>query len=581
MLVSLVAMAVPLIVTGSAQAALAGANPLTTTSRPDLVSATITGASTAQFCFDKALFQVPSQSSLSLGGYRSDNFLTSVNPTILDTKNNKCVDATFPTSINDTGDLPQFTFGQAAEGAALIQSGTATLGNRADSVALTGSNTNNGTAGHTTAPDLTGVQVDNVNTGNTLDFIYDQNVQITSLDSTKFTGYRQDGTPFGPVSGVVAGGNVVKVTFAGSLTSGTGSPPVIGVSEAGAVASQNSGTTGRSVSTDDAAAVANSAGATTTLPDLQSATLATNGTFVDYQFDKPLAQQPLNNTFPSGPPAPTSGARAPTALGNFEVYASDSQFDNPSCVESQTSFQVTTTAPVPACAANPQLPNNVVRAFYSPTLGGLNSQNFYEYYVKAAVTPGAVQTPALRGNGYGEAPVGDNQGAKAQGFTTGPDAFRVTLNSTTNTAAVLFDQRVFGATPSSFVLLDANGTPVPGGVGQQAGPPASPGTTPSPYVITVSFSGVAVASARALEIKGPLPTPSGSAAALTGLQIGVTPPPTVPPDDVNVQQIVQPTGSAAANIHFVRVAVKKAHKTPKKHSRTKHHSKKHHGNKHH
>ena len=172
----------------SAQAALAGANPLTTTSRPDLRTVTLTGTSTAQFCFDKTINQVPSQSSFSLGGYVSTNSLVSTNPTTIDTANNKCVDATFPVSIGDTDDLSQFTYGQVGESAALTQVGSGLVGNRADSTALSGSNTHNGTRGHTTAPDLTGVVVDNVNTGNTLDYIYDQNVQISTIDATKFRG---------------------------------------------------------------------------------------------------------------------------------------------------------------------------------------------------------------------------------------------------------------------------------------------------------------------------------------------------------------------------------------------------------
>jgi hypothetical protein len=210
-----------------------------------------------------------------------------------------------------------------------------------------------------------------------------------------------------------------------------------------------------------------------------------------------------------------------------------------------------------ACGLNTnnvsQLPNNVVRAFFDASTFG-NVQTFFEYGVKAAVSPGAVQTSAVAGNGYGESPIGGNQGAFGSAFTTGPDAFRVTFDTATNTATVLFDQRVFGTgNPGSFVLLDANGTPLPGGTGVTDGPAATGATTPGSYLITVSFTGASVANAKALEIKGPGATPAGLAAASTGTF-----------DGFSDQQIVSPTGAAAvlkpgAKVHWVRIAVKKHH----------------------
>ena len=70
--VGLVAAAIPLAGAGVAQAALAGANPMTSTSRPDLRSATLTGPNAAQFCFDKAIASVPDIGGFVLGGYRAD-----------------------------------------------------------------------------------------------------------------------------------------------------------------------------------------------------------------------------------------------------------------------------------------------------------------------------------------------------------------------------------------------------------------------------------------------------------------------------------------------------------------------------
>jgi hypothetical protein len=533
-------MAIPLVGASAAQAALAGANPLTTTNRPDLRTVTLTGSNTAKFCFDQTVAQVPSQVAFSLGGYDADNTLVSTNPTAVDPTNNKCVNATFPVSIGDTGDLTQFTYGQVGESAVLAQVGSGFVGNRSDSTTLSGSNTHNGTTGHTTSADLTGVVVDNVNTGNTLDYIYDQNVQISTIVAASFVAYYQDGMQLGAVTGVVAGGNVVKVTFATPLSDPIHGPTVIAATKAGAVKSQ---TADHTASTTDSASVAGTAGATTTLPDLSAGQLSNDGTFIDYTFDKPLG------VFPAA------------AQTHFEFWESQGNGPfAPICVQSQTSFSgaayLDAGGVAHACAANAQLPNNVVRGQFQPLP---NLQHVSEYAVKAAVNPGAVQTTALAGNAYGEVPIGGNQGAFAAGFTTGPDAFRVTFDAATNTATVLFDQRVFATTPASFVLLDANGTPLPGGTGQQAGPAATIATTPGSYLITVSFTGASVADAKALEIKGPLATPVGLAAAFTST--GNSP--------FNIQQIVSPTGAAAvlkpgAKVHWVRVAVKK------------HHTKKHH-----
>ena len=48
-------LAFPLLAVGTAQAAIAGANPESTTNRPDLVSATALNSNSVDFCFDKQL----------------------------------------------------------------------------------------------------------------------------------------------------------------------------------------------------------------------------------------------------------------------------------------------------------------------------------------------------------------------------------------------------------------------------------------------------------------------------------------------------------------------------------------------
>ena len=86
--------------------------------------------------------------------------------------------------------------------------------------------------------------------------------------------------------------------------------------------------------------------------------------------------------------------------------------------------------------------------------------------------------PGREQHTYGSVPVGDNAGAFARGFTTGPDATAVTFNSTTGQAVVSFDQRVDLVTampdPAGFVLLDANGSPGRRGSREPESPPFPP-----------------------------------------------------------------------------------------------------------
>ena len=129
--VGLLATALPLVAASAAQAALAGANRLVTTSRPDLVSAAITGPSSAQFCFDKTITSVADVGGFHLGGYHADANTNSIGATAA----GNCVNASIGTS-------PHFSFAQVGEGAVRT---TGNFGNRADSVALAGSTSQNGT----------------------------------------------------------------------------------------------------------------------------------------------------------------------------------------------------------------------------------------------------------------------------------------------------------------------------------------------------------------------------------------------------------------------------------------------------
>jgi hypothetical protein len=83
-----------------AQAAMAGANPLTTTNRPDLRTVHVNQAlDHAQWCFDKAVANSPpgggafKPEGFHLGGYRFDTYLGAVTVAV-DSSNTNCIQGT-------------------------------------------------------------------------------------------------------------------------------------------------------------------------------------------------------------------------------------------------------------------------------------------------------------------------------------------------------------------------------------------------------------------------------------------------------------------------------------------------------
>ena len=95
-LIAFAVVAVPLLAAGSAHAAMAGANPATTTLRPDLRSAVIASVNTTngetviQVCFDKQLDTV-SSNNFAVGTYAQQTTLP--DSVTNDAANNQCVNA--------------------------------------------------------------------------------------------------------------------------------------------------------------------------------------------------------------------------------------------------------------------------------------------------------------------------------------------------------------------------------------------------------------------------------------------------------------------------------------------------------
>jgi hypothetical protein len=535
--VGLVAVVAALFGAGSAQAAMGGALPLTSTFRPDLRTVTLVASNAAQFCFDKVLngAAVGPAKDFGLGGYEAPGLgyydFTSIDAAttavsaVLDDTNPMCVDVVFPTAADPTtaptvtggtADLTQYTFGSVAAGAVLTN--THAEPNDADSTALTGSTTNNGTTGNTVEPDLTGVVV---NTSfNTVNYVFNKNIGGVELAAGK--GFflinsagqvcRED-----TAANVTYSANVVTVVYPTVPTADcpvtfTAFPkPVNAAVRAGLDAFVVESATVRGFANEDTQSViVPGTSGTTGLADLLSAVVSSDGNTIAYTFDKPIGTAPV----PS----------------DFEVVLGDGD--------------------VSTGTGTPTISNTATTGTVTVTMGSIGQGSTYnEFDVKASVLPGAatVLNEPASGNTYGSVPVGDNAGAFARGFTTGPDATGVTFNSTTGQAVVSFDQRVNLTTVPpkqvGFVLLDQDGTPVASAAATGAtGVPSAAG----PVQITVSFPPAAFAVAKALEICGP-PDNVGVFAAPAecgGTVIGGT----VVSSGIswpNVQQIVTPFATSA------------------------------------
>lgn len=444
--VGMAALAFPLLAVGTAQAAIAGANPEVTTNRPDLVSATAITGTSVDFCFDKTLNNAGfTAGNFSLGGYSAARNINGTSVALEQTVDTtgKCVRVGFPASTaTGVADIGQYTVGKVAANAV---STTALATNPlADSATLTVpaslNPTHNGTAGFTTGPDITGVLPDP--TTNTITFTEDQAVRDTPAPlAAGFTFTRSGGTTC-TGTGVLVNGDTVTVAF-GPVATCPVSDAVRAGQTAGAVTAADDPL---GLGTPDQAIVPASASnpgtGVTSLPDLTSTILETGGQAVDYTFDKQVSV--VN---PAGFLAVLSNSVTVPSTG--------------ASVLSSTATSTTVRVVFPGLA------------------------NYDEYLVRAAVTPAAVRevSPPLLPNANDSAPAGDNAGAFARGFTTGADVFGATINRTNGVVTIGLDQRAFLAAGGSISLVDATGNVV--GTG---GAVTVPTQVAGPELITVQFS---------------------------------------------------------------------------------------------
>jgi hypothetical protein len=414
--------------------------------------------------------------------------------------------------VGSTGtvDLNQYTIGTVNAGA--VVSNVRAESNNSDSTALTGSTTHNGTTGNTIAPDLTGVTV--ITSANTVNYVFNKN--IGGAEVTPGIGFyiinsggqvcRQTNPAF-----ISFSANVVTVVFP---TAGGGDCPAFTSfpksTTAAVRAGLDAGVVGSATTEGDynmapqTATVPGTSG-TTGLADLTSAVLSSDGNRISYTFDKPIGS---------------------ADSGDFVVELADNSVEYGTGTATITNTATTGTVNVTFAAGS----------------------QFNEYNVKAAVYPSAatvLNEPGVS-NTYGEVPVGDNAGAFARGFTTGPDATAVTFNSTTGQAVVSFDQRVDLITdtpdPSGFVLLDSNGSPVAGAAATGiSGVPSAAG----PVQVTVDYPPAAFSVAKAIEICGEPSDISTAQPAECGPGTGGGSVFSSFEQDPNVQQILSPFATSA------------------------------------
>ncbi len=481
----------------AAQAAMGGANALTTSLRPDLRTATVQSTNlvddttTVRVCFSKAIASLPQATFFKAGNYQDDDGADPITATSATRSTSNCADAVFPNS-----DSEQFTYISAlgslgtAPDSGISAVATNGFGNIQDSTALIGSKTNNGTRGFTTAPDLVGITINNANA--TIDYTYDQRVAAVATTPAAFSYNLANGTEIDSIDGTI----VPRLLSADEKTVRVSFPPgpqiqdaVRAFSNFGAVTPKNGVLGG-----DLRSAARPGSGGFTDRPDLVAVTLAPDGSFVDYQFDQVItvlgAAGNFLITFSNG--AAVNPGAAPTVVGGLNV-------------------------------------GNTVRV--PITFGAGGGTTFNELLVSGSTLAGAV-TGAGGPSTAGGLPTGGNAGAFASGFTVGPEALSVTFDNATDIARVVFDQRWNVDADPLFRLIDDQGSQI------------------AAVPINVSGGGAPTAGKTTAEIT----FPAGSVSGARSLLIQQSALSATVGSFENVPQVISPTAPAAKQARKFRRA---------------------------
>jgi hypothetical protein len=576
--------ALPLISVGSAQAAIAGANP-TVTANPNLVSATVTSVIPAKvrICFDKPIadtsgvFDASNFNKVELTGYRSANKVLATGVSwdgALTGGNPDCITANF--NVSGSGDINQFTavtvLGEQGNGGFanytnIVVASSNGRDNISDSVPLTGSATHNGTAGNTTAPDLVGVTTPD-GAKSQITYVFNKAVLgpfMGTPDPIQFfyeNGGGQVCTGDGSTTPTVtnsATGFTVTVTFPSVCVDQNGHA----VTVLDAIRAGTFQDFGAAVALSDNNApnpletviVPNQTGQTS-LPDLTGAKMFTDFNTVSYTFNQPIAANSIrpadftvfnsDGSWLVGCSANIGGSNTVNVLfsqpDGDPCSANDTQGEaGPRTLKNQAEYAVL--AAVDGIAVEGSQ-NNTVDQFNScqnPTGGHPGCRDNTLNSIEYTDSPGST-------------PIGDNAGAFARGFTTGPDAFATTINQVNGVVTLTFDQRIIDWDSEAICVYRADGTL--GGCDPIVTPTTFPG--PGPQTVTMQFLPAQVTNGVAVQILGSSALNRGLFAFETDLQSQ-----TSRHDAYNIPQALSPIGSGAK----LR-AVKVTHR--------KHHSRKHH-----
>jgi hypothetical protein len=529
--VGLAVLAFPLLGAGVAQAAIAGAIPSTTTVRPDIRSASIDPFDPLEVhvCFDKTLNSLISPPLFAVGGYRAGRLVPAVFPSAVDPSNTNCV-LVFFNPATAGPDLVNYTFVSVAGGAVLSNAGLHP--NLQDSVGLTGSTSHSGTIGTTVAPNLVGVlpPTGTNQVTSSLTFIFDKATHAPTGAGFFFetaAGNICFGIPV-PAAVLTNDGTAITVVFNDFPCGGVVDAVRAGIFGGNIWALADPAATNPNLS----ATLPNCASpCSTQRPDLLSATIDPgNSDQIIYTFDQNVVK-PFFGFF-----------EAQTATGRT-IIATGAQCNGGTTCTAQFS-------------------------------GFLSRQ--VEYAVSAWVGAGAVTAAdnisPTGTNLPGAAPIGDNAGAFARGFTTGPDVFGVNINKSTGEVTADVDSRVIAVAPSFFghvTLLSNTGGPIAAGytASFNASAPAGPSQVQFTYPPSV------LTNATQVQFLGgsPFPFGGGFPGAFTSPLLAT---PDIGLDSTNVSQIVGtvPSGAIlrAYNARHVGRLVHKSH-----HSNKKHHSKRH------
>ncbi len=523
LVVGLAVLAFPLVATGAAQAAIAGASPAVTSSRPDLRSATILSSTSAEVCTDKTLNGVFTVGGFLIGGYRAGN-LKGASGANTDPTNTNCAIVVWPATI---GDINQYTFVEAAPGTYAANSGT--VPNQADSVALTGSTAHSGTTGVSAGPNLVGILAPDGahQIANSLTFVFDKATNV--LNAPSFF-YETSGGNVCTASAVLAGNDSTTVTMTMSTTT---SIPGATCSGATVVQAVRGGTlfvpvpAGNAVQ-DPGAFTPNqtvvlpncASPCATSRPDVVSAVLGSDNDSIVFTFDRPVV---VNGSGAGFFAAALANGNGPTVISTGAVGTG----------------------------------TNTVTANFAGNLSARAEYAIEGWVAGAAVDAADNVTPSGQ-NMPGSAPIGDNAGAFASGFSTGSDVFGVSMNKTTGAVVVNLDQRItaVGTGSISVIGLDGNviATAVPStNFNSSAGP--------GPATLTLNYPPSQLTNATMLQFNGPPFAAPSLTTPLSPFDISAL-------DGENVPQIVEAVQSGA--ILKAYRAYEKRHK--KHHSSKKHHS---------